>query len=405
MAYGFNPFAVTRVNAGGSSTLLHAFGTFEQAMLYARSKARDGSQIDVLDCSDPNNCVALAVGVGSRDEYVAQAGMSYLENPAHGYLENPLKRKSFGPGNITRKPKEAPAGTYEVFGFTSHPGFTVVAVEPSGQQHLIELFPTFGQAMYLGRSLAHEASQHGEMIAVLGCLEGQCGVPLVIDVGTARERHFSSSRQFVANPAKRQQPTGSRGPAGSYPIFGFNYPQFSVTIVDADSRRTEPVTHHATFGQAMLYARGLARDLDPHEMVMVFGCIDNRCGVPIAMHVGTAHEQIMPWAQAYVSNPVTGPSQRWRDAEATVRAAAATKGITVIGAFSRGRPADPLFEVLLTAPPGFCFEIDLHEYVLEGESVAEVWQAASRRLAEITEVHRCEEPGCEWCADTLNTVE
>lgn len=326
MAYGFNPFAVTRAHADGTSTLLHAFGTFEQAMLYARSKARDGSQIDVLDCSNPDSCVPLVVAVGRPEEYVAQSGMSYLGNPVsgawegNGYLDNavsdaesaweqnPLKRKSFRPAIITRTVKAPPGSTYEMFGFTQHPGFTVVAIEPSGQQHLVELFPTFGQAMWHGRNVAHIAARQGEMIAVLGCLEGQCGVPLVIDVGTARERHLSLSRQFVANPVqKRQQPTGKRGPTGTYPIFGFAYPQFSVTVVDADSRRTEPVTHHATFGQAMLYARGLARDLDPYEMVMVFGCIDNKCGVPIAMHVGTPHEQIMPWAQEYVSNPVQLP--------------------------------------------------------------------------------------------------
>ena len=190
MAYGFHPFVVVRTHGNDTSTLLHAFSTFEQAMLYARSKARDGSQIDVLDCSDPNNCIALAVAVGRTEEYVSQAGMTYLDNP--------VKRKK--QKGSRAQPRALSAGAYPIFGFTDHPGFSIVAVDESGKKYPIESHPTFGQAMYFGRSFAPEAARRGQVIAVLGCLEGRCGVPLVSGVGTESEWYLPRSHAFAANP-------------------------------------------------------------------------------------------------------------------------------------------------------------------------------------------------------------
>lgn len=185
-------FVVVRAYEDNSVEPLARYATFGHAMLYARMAALQSKNVDVLDCTDPNACVALVVDVGDVGEYVTPEGAVWAADPSR-------------PANLrTSRRRQNPIEdqSYDIFSFSEH-RFTVTVVSPDGFEEDVSREATFGQAMLSARSLAHIAARQGKMLMVLGCVDGVCGMPLAIDVGTYKERILPQGRRYVANPRSR----------------------------------------------------------------------------------------------------------------------------------------------------------------------------------------------------------
>lgn len=255
-------FTVVTMDARGELSAMDNLPTYGQAVLRARElapvAARHGRRMGVAGCVQGRCGVMFLGNAGEPTEFHSPYAAPFVQNPVPYY----------------------PPGHYpEVFGFEHR--FAAGVVAPSGATEILDVFPSFGQAMLYAREHAPIAEAEGRIMEVL-YRASDLTEPVVIarDVGTRREHVFTP--QYVQNPV-------------SYDFIDSR--TFIVAAVNEDES-IDPVSRHATFNEAMLRARLLAFE---GYTVDVLLCEGEDCHT-LATNVGDPeYETITEMGVRYVS--------------------------------------------------------------------------------------------------------